>query len=57
MIAILEYDDHAACERIEAAVRQNPARGEPRERRAQLTPIIRAQEETFMTLAPNLGTV
>jgi hypothetical protein len=28
-----------------------------RERRAQLPPIIRAQEETFMTLAPDLGVV
>jgi hypothetical protein len=57
VVAIWEYDDHAAYERIDAAVRQDPDSRRARERQAQLPPIIRAQEETFMTLAPDLGAV
>jgi NIPSNAP len=55
VVAIWEDDDHAAYERIDAAVRQDPDSWRAQERRAQLPPIIKAQEETFMTRAPDLG--
>ena len=55
VVAIWEYADRAADERINEAVRQDPDSRRARERRAQLPPIIRAQEETFMTRAPDLG--
>jgi hypothetical protein len=57
VVAIWEYDDHAAYEGIDAAVRQDPDSRRAQQRRAQLPPIIRAQEETFMRLAPDRGVV
>jgi hypothetical protein len=30
VVAVWEYDDRAACERIQAAVRRDPTRAEPR---------------------------
>jgi hypothetical protein len=49
VVAVWEYDDRAAYERIEAAVRSDPDSREARQRRAQLPPLITAHEETFMT--------
>jgi hypothetical protein len=49
VVAVWEYDDRAAYERIEAAVRADPDSGLARQRRSELPPLIVSQEETFMT--------
>jgi hypothetical protein len=49
VVAIWEYDDRAAYERIEAAVRRDPDSRRGQELRATLPPLITAQDETFMT--------
>lgn len=48
VVAVWEYDDRQACERIEAAVRADPDSRRARDRRAELPPIIVSQEEVFM---------
>lgn len=48
VVAVWEYDDRRAYERIDAAVRADPATQEAREQRARLPTIFTAQEETFM---------
>jgi hypothetical protein len=48
VVAVWEYDDREAYERIEAAVRADPDSRAAQLHRAQLPPLIRAQEETFM---------
>ncbi len=49
VVAVWEYDDRAAYERIETAVRSDPESRKAQQLRAQLPPLITAQEETFMT--------
>lgn len=49
VVAIWEYDDRPAYERIEAAVRRDPDSRRAQERRTTLPPLITAQQETFMT--------
>jgi hypothetical protein len=49
VVAVWEYDDRAAYERIAAAVRSDPDSRKAQELRAQLPPIITSGEETFMT--------
>jgi len=49
VVAVWEYDDRAAYERIEAAVRSDPDSVRARQRRASLPPLVAAQQETFMT--------
>lgn len=49
VVAVWEYDDRAAYECIEAAVRADPDSVKARRLRAELPPLITAQEETFMT--------
>ncbi len=49
VVAIWEYDDRQAYERIEAAVRSDPDSLRAQEHRATLPPLITAQEESFMT--------
>jgi NIPSNAP len=49
VVAVWEYDDQAAYERIDAAVRADPDSAIARQRRAELPPLITTQEETFMT--------
>jgi hypothetical protein len=49
VVAVWEYDDRPAYERIEAAVRADPDSRTAQQRRAELPPLITAQEETFMT--------
>lgn len=49
VVAVWEYDDRAAYERIEAAVRADPGSRAARQRRAELPPLITSQDETFMT--------
>jgi hypothetical protein len=49
VVAVWEYDDRAAYERIEAAVRIDPDSVKAQQHRAELPPLITAQEETFMT--------
>jgi hypothetical protein len=49
VVAIWEYDDRAAYERIEAAVRRDPDTLRAKEHRAALPPLITAQKEIFMT--------
>jgi NIPSNAP len=48
VVAVWEYDDRAAYERIEAAVRTDPDAVKAQQVRAELPPLITAQEETFM---------
>ena len=48
VIAIWEYDDRAAYERIDAAVRADPDSQRAQLRRAELPPLITAQQEAFM---------
>lgn len=57
VVAVWEYEDRAACERIEAAVRADPGSRRAREHRASLPPLITAQQETFMvaTVQPTAG--
>ncbi len=49
VVAVWEYDDRSAYERIDAAVRRDPDSRAARELRAALPPLIIAHEETFMT--------
>jgi hypothetical protein len=49
VVAVWEYDDRAAYERIEAAVRSAPESLKAQQNRGELPPLITAQEETFMT--------
>ena len=49
VVAVWEYDDRQAYERIEAAVRADPDSRRAQERRAGLPPLIASQEEVFMT--------
>jgi hypothetical protein len=49
VVAIWEYDDQAAFDRIDAAVRRDPDARRAQELRAGLPPLINRQEETFMT--------
>ena len=48
VVAIWEYDDRAAYERIEAAVRADPDSGKAQQHRAQLPALMTAREEVFM---------
>jgi hypothetical protein len=48
VVAVWEYDNRAAYERIEAAVRRDPDSVQARQHRAELPPLITAQQETFM---------
>jgi hypothetical protein len=48
VIAVWEYDDRDAYERIDAAVRVDPDSIRARQRRAELPPLITALQETFM---------
>lgn len=48
VVAVWEYEDRAAYERIQAAVRADPDSRAAQGQRAQLPPLITAQEETFM---------
>jgi hypothetical protein len=49
VVAVWEYDDRAAYERIEAAVRADPDSEKARQQRARLPPLINTQHEVFMT--------
>jgi NIPSNAP len=49
VIAVWEYDDRAAYERIEGAVRGDRDSAAARQRRSELPPLIVSQEEVFMT--------
>lgn len=49
VVAVWEYDDRAAYERIEAAVRTDPASRRAQEHRATLPALMTATEEVFMT--------
>ncbi|MGH3159109.1 MAG: NIPSNAP family protein [Streptosporangiaceae bacterium] len=51
VVAIWEYDDRAAYERIEAAVRADPGSRRAQQRRAGLPALMTATEEVFMTSA------
>ncbi len=55
VVAVWEYDDRSAFERIEAAVRRDPDSIRARELRATLPPLSTAHEETFMTTAVQTG--
>lgn len=59
VVAIWEYDDRAAYERIEAAVRADPDSQRAQEHRAGLPALIATAEEVFMfstvSLAPQPG--
>ncbi len=48
VIAVWEYDDRSAYERIDAAVRADPDSSRAQQHRAELPPLITAQQETFM---------
>ncbi len=48
VIAVWEYDDRGAYERIDAAVRANPDSTRAQQHRAELPPLITGQQETFM---------
>jgi hypothetical protein len=49
VVAVWEYDDRAAYERIEAAVRADPDSARSRAVRAALPPLMTSTDETFMT--------
>jgi NIPSNAP len=49
VVAVWEYDDRDAYERIEAAVHADPDSARARQRRSELPPLIMGQQETFMT--------
>ncbi len=55
VVAVREYDDRTASERIEAAVRADPGSPGARELRAKLPPLITGQAETFMTATVQPG--
>jgi NIPSNAP len=48
VVAVWEYDDRDAYERIDAAVRADPDSIRARQHRAELPPLITEQQETFM---------
>lgn len=48
VVAIWEYDDQAACERIEAAVRADPDATKAQQHRAQLPRLVTATDEVLM---------
>lgn len=54
VIAVWEYDDRAAYEHIDAAVRFDPDSTIAAQRRAELPPLIKATDEVFMTSTVNL---
>ncbi len=58
VVAIWEYDDQAAYERIEAAVRADPDATKAQQARAQLPRLMTATDEILMhsTVAPDLTT-
>lgn len=49
VVAVWEYDNRVAYERIEAAVRADPDSTAARRHRSELPPVIVSQEEVFMT--------
>jgi NIPSNAP len=49
VVAIWEYDDRAAYEQIEAAVRADPDSRRAQEHRRQLPALMTATDETFMS--------
>lgn len=49
VVAVWEYDNRAAYERIEADVRTDPDSLRARERRSELPPLIIGREEVFMS--------
>lgn len=49
VVAVWEYDDRQAYERIDTAVRADPASQRAREQRARLPALVTATEETFMS--------
>jgi NIPSNAP len=49
VVAVGEYDDRAAYQRIEAAVRQDPDLILAQQHRSLLPPLMTAREEVFMT--------
>jgi hypothetical protein len=55
VIAVWEYDDRSAYERVEAAVRADPDSARARQHRAELPPLITTQQETFMVSTTDLG--
>ena len=55
VIVIWEYDDRAACERIEAAVRADPDSRRAQEHRARLPVLMTSTEEIFMSPAGGPG--
>lgn len=55
VVAIWEYDDRAAYERIEAAVRADPDSRRAQQHRAGLPALMTAMEEVFMSRAPGLA--
>jgi hypothetical protein len=55
VIAVWEYDDRGAYERIEAAVRADSDSVRAQQRRAELPPLVTAHEQIFMTAAPPLA--
>lgn len=55
VIAVWEYDDRSAYERVEAAVSADPDSARARQHRAELPPLITTQQETFMVSTTDLG--
>jgi NIPSNAP len=55
VVAVWEYDDRAAYERIESAVRADPDSVVARQCRSEPPPLIVSQEETFMTATVEPG--
>ena len=51
IVAVWEYDDRQAYERIDAAVRADPAKQRARQQRIRLPALFTVQEETFMSSA------
>ena len=49
VVAIWEYDDRAAYERIQSAVRADPDSAKAQQQRAQLPALITGTEEVFMS--------
>jgi hypothetical protein len=49
VVAVWEYDDRPAYERMESAVRRDPDSRRAQQHRATLPPLITGQEEIFMT--------
>jgi hypothetical protein len=56
VVAIWEYDDRAAYERIEAAVHADPDSQRAREHRAGLPALMTTTEEIFMSPTVSLTT-